>query len=87
MIVDGSYVRKFMRQLCVWDRVDISLRVHSRAILKIVKCDGHTNVNSTPPTQLPHKFSYIVAIFIHDHFESPNRFRALVLQNHSQKAC
>jgi hypothetical protein len=35
-----------------------------------MKC--HTNVNSTPPTQLPDKFSYIVAILIHNHFESPN---------------
>jgi hypothetical protein len=35
-----------------------------------MKC--HTNVNSTPPTQLPHKFSYIVAILIHNHFKSPN---------------
>jgi hypothetical protein len=24
------------------------------------------------PTQLPHKFSYIDAILIHNHFESPN---------------
>jgi hypothetical protein len=30
------------------------------------------NINSTLPTQLPHKFSYIVAIFGHNHFESPN---------------
>jgi hypothetical protein len=36
-----------------------------------MKC--HTNDNSTPSTQLPHKFSYIVAILIHNHFESPNR--------------
>jgi hypothetical protein len=28
-----------------------------------MKC--HTNVNSTPPTQLTHTFSYIVAILIH----------------------
>jgi hypothetical protein len=35
-----------------------------------MKC--HTNVNSTRSTQLPHKFSYIVAILIHNHFESPN---------------
>jgi hypothetical protein len=33
-----------------------------------------TNVNSTPPTQLPHKFSYIVAILIYNHFESLNMF-------------
>jgi hypothetical protein len=57
-----------------WVGADISLTVHSRAILKIIKsmCNGikkvkrtfmkcHTNVNSTPPTQLPHTFSYIVA--------------------------
>jgi hypothetical protein len=30
------------------------------------------NVNSILPTELPHTFSYIVAIFIHNHFESPN---------------
>jgi hypothetical protein len=36
----------------------------------LMKC--HTNVNSTPFTQLPHKFSYIVAILGHNHFESPN---------------
>jgi hypothetical protein len=30
------------------------------------------NVNSILPTQLPQKFSYIVAILIHNHFESPN---------------
>jgi hypothetical protein len=65
---------------------EISLTVHSRAILKTVKstCNGikkikctlmkcHTNVNTTPPTQLSHKFSYIVAIFIHIHFASLNR--------------
>jgi hypothetical protein len=37
-----------------------------------MKCD--TNVNSTPPTQLSHTFSYIVAILIHSYFESPNIF-------------
>jgi hypothetical protein len=82
----GNYVRKFM-----WQRVgrqgkgDISLTVHRRAILKVVKsmCNGikkikctlmkcHTNINSTPFTQLPHKFSYIVAILGHNHFASPN---------------
>jgi hypothetical protein len=30
------------------------------------------NVTFTLPTQLPHKFSYIVAILGHNHFESPN---------------
>jgi hypothetical protein len=30
------------------------------------------NINSTLPTQLSHKFSYIVAILGHNHFESPN---------------
>jgi hypothetical protein len=33
----GNYVRKFMWQLCGWGRVDISLTVDSRAILKIVE--------------------------------------------------
>jgi hypothetical protein len=35
----------------------------------LMKC--HTNVNSTPFTQLPHKFSYIVAILGHNHFDHP----------------
>jgi hypothetical protein len=35
----------------------------------LMKC--HTN-DSTSSTQLPHKFSYIVAILGHNHFESPN---------------
>jgi hypothetical protein len=35
-----------------------------------MKC--HTNDNSTSSTQLPHTFSYIVAIVGHNHFESPN---------------
>jgi hypothetical protein len=33
----SNYVRKFMWQLCGWGRVDISLTVDSRAILKIVE--------------------------------------------------
>jgi hypothetical protein len=73
-----------MWSLCGEDRVDTSLTVHNRAILKIVKsmCNVqkiictlmkcHTNVNSTPPTQLSHKFSYIVAILMHNNFELPN---------------
>jgi hypothetical protein len=36
----------------------------------LMKC--HTNVNSTRSTHLLHKFSYIVAILIHNHFEPPN---------------
>jgi hypothetical protein len=35
-----------------------------------MNCQG--NITSTLPTQLPHKFSYIVAILGHNHFESPN---------------
>jgi hypothetical protein len=87
MIVDkyGNYVRKFMWELCGQDRVDICLTVHSRAILKIVKsmCNAIKKSNARlrnviqistvyPTTQLPHKFSYVVAILIHNHFESPN---------------
>jgi hypothetical protein len=30
------------------------------------------NVNSILPTQLSHRFSYMVAILIRNHFESPN---------------
>jgi hypothetical protein len=82
----GNYVGKFMWQLCGYDRVHISLTVHSRAILKTVKsmCNDikkikctlmkcQTNDNSTSSTQLPHQFSYIVAILGHNHFESPNK--------------
>jgi hypothetical protein len=32
------------------------------------------NVNSVLPTELPHTFSYVVAIFIPNHFESPNMY-------------
>jgi hypothetical protein len=42
-----------------------------------MKC--HTNVNFTPPTQLPHTFSSIVAILIHNHFKSPNMYSQNVL--------
>jgi hypothetical protein len=47
MIVEkyGIYVRKCMWQLCGQDRDDISLTVHSRAILKIVKSMS----NARPP--------------------------------------
>jgi hypothetical protein len=37
------------------------------------------NVNSILPTQLPHKFSYIVAILIHNHFESPIMYTIVTL--------
>jgi hypothetical protein len=40
-----------------------------------MKC--HTNINSTPFTQLPHTFSYIVAILGHNHFESPSIFSSI----------
>jgi hypothetical protein len=73
---------------CLGGRVDISLTVHSRAILKTVKSmyndikkikctlmKCHTNDNSTSSTQLQHKLSYIVAILGHNHFESPNRYK------------
>jgi hypothetical protein len=41
-----------------------------------MKC--HTNDNSTSSTQLPHTFSYIVAILGHNHFESPNTYNRLL---------
>jgi hypothetical protein len=37
------------------------------------------NVNSILPTQLPHKFAYIVAILIHNHFESPNICEVIII--------
>jgi hypothetical protein len=37
------------------------------------------HVNSIAPIQLPHKFSYIVAILILNHFESPNTSRDIFL--------
>jgi hypothetical protein len=72
-----------MWQLCGWDGVDISLTVHSRTILKIVKstCNGIKKSNvrlgnviqmSTVPDPHNCTFSYIVAVLIHKHFESPN---------------
>jgi hypothetical protein len=71
MVMDkyGNYVRKFMWQL---DRMELTF--FRRNGIKKIKCTHmkcHINVNSTPTTQLPHKFSYIVVIFIHNHFESP----------------
>jgi hypothetical protein len=83
MIVDGNYVRKFMWQLCGWGRVDIYVTFHKRAfdffiplhtdltIFKIARL-WTVNVNPILPIQLPHTFSYILAILIHNHFESPN---------------
>jgi hypothetical protein len=81
----GNYVRKFMWQLCEWGRVDICMTFHKRAFdffnsithwfdnlqnCATMNCQG--NVNSTLSTHLPRKFSYIVVIIRHNHFESPN---------------
>jgi hypothetical protein len=70
----GNYVRKFMWQLCEWGRVDICMTFHKRAfdffnsithrfdnLQNCATMNCQRNVNSTLPTQLPHKFSYIVA--------------------------
>jgi hypothetical protein len=65
-----NYVRKFMWQLCEWDRVDITHWFDNFQNCATMNCQK--NVNSIPPTQLPHKFLYIVARFIHNYFESPN---------------
>jgi hypothetical protein len=35
------------------------------------------NVSSILPTQLPHNFLYIVAILIHNHFESLNTLKVI----------
>jgi hypothetical protein len=61
---------------CKWKMLFVSFDLggHGNDIKKInctlMKC--HTSDNSTSSTQLPHKFSYIVAILGHNHFESPN---------------
>jgi hypothetical protein len=75
----GNYVRKFIWQLCGWGRVDICMTLHMRAVNffnTIANCldnfqncapNCQRNVNSILPTELPHTFSYIVVIFIHNH--------------------
>jgi hypothetical protein len=87
MVVDKygnyEYVRKFMCQLC--GRVDICMTLHMRAFdflytiahnfQNCATMNCQRNVNSILPTDLPHKFSYIVAILIHNHFKSPNILR------------
>jgi hypothetical protein len=47
-------------------------------ILNFTPMNCQRNVNSTLPTQLPHKFSYIVAILGNNNFESPNMSPAIV---------
>jgi hypothetical protein len=81
----GNYVRKFMWQLCGWGRVDICMTFHKRAFdffytiahlfdsfQNYATMNCQRNVNSILPTQLSHKFSYIVATLGHNHFEAPN---------------
>jgi hypothetical protein len=83
----GNYVRKFIWQLCGWGIVDICMTFHMRAFnffytiahsldnfQNCATMNCQRNVNSILPTELPHKFSYIVAILIHNNFESPNIF-------------
>jgi hypothetical protein len=80
MIVDkyGNFVRKFMWQLCGWGRVDLCMTFHKRAfdffytICAIMKCQKCQLCPTHLHTQLPHTFSYVVAILIHNYFESPN---------------
>jgi hypothetical protein len=77
-----NYVRKSMWQLCGWGMVHICMTFHKRAFDTIAhwfdnvqNCatpNCQKKVNSIPPTQFPHKFLYIVAILIQNHFESPN---------------
>jgi hypothetical protein len=76
-----------MWQLCGWGRADILMTFHRRAFdffytiahliddfqnCATMNCQRY--VNSILPTELAHKFSYIVAIFIHNHLESPNTY-------------
>jgi hypothetical protein len=59
---------------------EISLTVHSRAILKTVKstCNG-IKKNQMHAYEMSYKCQlypiYIVVILIHNHFESPNTFK------------
>jgi hypothetical protein len=43
------------------------------------------NVNSILPTQLPHKFSYVDAILIHNNFESPNEITNMQINKQNGK--
>jgi hypothetical protein len=54
----------------------VLLHIHSSLDehLYEINYNCHINVNFILPTQLPHKFSYIVAILIHNDFESPNTY-------------
>jgi hypothetical protein len=82
MIVDkyGNYVRKFMWQLFDsslsrnFEKCQVNVQWYKKNQMHAYKmsyeCQLH--IPQTPPIQLPHKFSYIVAILIHNHFESPN---------------
>jgi hypothetical protein len=45
------------------------------------------NVNSILPIQLPHKFSYIVARFIHNYFESLNKYWVNTFRFRLQDRC
>jgi hypothetical protein len=45
------------------------------------------NVNSILPMQLPHKYSYIVARFIHNYLESPNKYWVNTFRFQFQDRC
>jgi hypothetical protein len=45
------------------------------------------NVNSLLPPELSHTFSYIAAIFIHNHFESPSRLLDNFNNNFYLRSC
>jgi hypothetical protein len=66
--------------MCGWGRVDICMTfyMHAFDFFYTIELDNfqncptlncQRNVNSIVPTQLPHKFQYIL---IHNYFESPN---------------
>jgi hypothetical protein len=77
MIVDkyGKYVRKSMWQLCGWGRFDICMTFHKRTFDFFISLHSDLTIFEI----LPHKFSYIVAILIHNHFESPNICEVIIL--------
>jgi hypothetical protein len=60
-----------MWKMCGWGIVDIYVTFHMHAFDFFIPLhiDCQRNVNSILPTELPHKFSYIVATLIHNHFE------------------
>jgi hypothetical protein len=80
----GNYVRTFMSQLCGWGILDFCMAFRLRvfdffysivhSLDNFQNCatmNCQRNVSSILPTELPYKFSYIVAILIHNNLNHP----------------